>query len=531
MNQISFFGGADEIGGNKFLLELDGTNLFLDFGRSFSRFGNFYEEFLRPRSKLLLHDLLDLGLLPRKDGIYRKDALRPLEFESGVSTSRRTQTDAARQLWEHDIQSHEEAKNADDWHLDGLILSHPHMDHAANIPLLGPCPVLCTDATRTVLEATDDVGNQGGMEGEFFTLARQQTGQLGRTAYFPGTPKVSTSEETAEIPNRREHVDPTDEPAQIGSVSIEGVTIDHSVPGAMATLINSNDYQILYTGDLRFHGRTGVDLRTELEGLEPDLMLCEGTRMDRYAHYGEADVEAELVEAFQHVGDDGLIFIDFGWKDLDRYATVLAAAESVGRQLVVDGRLAYLQRQLHGRSVYEDGASVLVPPADSMVYSPSDYTRSKYQLTDIGTDEWVKDGTEPKHLVEGMTIPDIAAEQNQFIVQLGFSDLRHLPNFNPRDGSIYVRSSAEPFTEEMKLSHERIQQWLAQYNLNGENDHNPYQVHSSGHASRPELHSLIEAVQPKTLIPVHTNSPEKFKNPAGEVIVVSNGDRVNLDNL
>ncbi|MGD0327655.1 MAG: hypothetical protein ABSB21_03390 [Halobacteriota archaeon] len=36
MTSLIFYGGVNEIGGNKILLEDQGTRLFLDFGMSFS---------------------------------------------------------------------------------------------------------------------------------------------------------------------------------------------------------------------------------------------------------------------------------------------------------------------------------------------------------------------------------------------------------------------------------------------------------------------------------------------------------------
>lgn len=47
---LTFYGGANCIGGNKFLLEADDMALFLDFGTNFGAEGLFFDEFLRPRS-------------------------------------------------------------------------------------------------------------------------------------------------------------------------------------------------------------------------------------------------------------------------------------------------------------------------------------------------------------------------------------------------------------------------------------------------------------------------------------------------
>ena len=48
MTSITFLGGVNEIGGNKFLLEDGDTKLFLDFGMSFKQSGRYFSEFLSP---------------------------------------------------------------------------------------------------------------------------------------------------------------------------------------------------------------------------------------------------------------------------------------------------------------------------------------------------------------------------------------------------------------------------------------------------------------------------------------------------
>jgi len=44
---LTFYGGVKEIGGNKILLDDNGTKLFLDFGMSFTKRAKYFEEFLK----------------------------------------------------------------------------------------------------------------------------------------------------------------------------------------------------------------------------------------------------------------------------------------------------------------------------------------------------------------------------------------------------------------------------------------------------------------------------------------------------
>ena len=49
MTSLTFYGGVNEIGGNKILLQDKDTKIFLDFGKGFTGLGNYFEQFLAPR--------------------------------------------------------------------------------------------------------------------------------------------------------------------------------------------------------------------------------------------------------------------------------------------------------------------------------------------------------------------------------------------------------------------------------------------------------------------------------------------------
>jgi mRNA degradation ribonuclease J1/J2 len=59
---LTFYGGVNEIGGNKILLKDGDTKIFFDFGMSFSMRRLFYSPpFLSPKSE---RSLQELGILP-----------------------------------------------------------------------------------------------------------------------------------------------------------------------------------------------------------------------------------------------------------------------------------------------------------------------------------------------------------------------------------------------------------------------------------------------------------------------------------
>lgn len=76
MVHLTFYGGVNEIGGNKILLEDGDARVFLDFGMSFGQANNYFSEFLQPRKCNGLGDFFEFGLIPDLKGLYRSDFLK-----------------------------------------------------------------------------------------------------------------------------------------------------------------------------------------------------------------------------------------------------------------------------------------------------------------------------------------------------------------------------------------------------------------------------------------------------------------------
>jgi len=115
---LTFYGGVDEIGGNKILLQDRGTKIFLDFGMSFALKKQYYSlPFLSPRSE---KSLQELGILPKLEGFYRFD-----DRTAGV---------------------------------DAVFLSHAHIDHSAYISFINrEIPVYCGETTKTILQVLGEM--------------------------------------------------------------------------------------------------------------------------------------------------------------------------------------------------------------------------------------------------------------------------------------------------------------------------------------------------------------------------------------
>jgi ribonuclease J len=110
---LTFYGGINEIGGNKILLQDRDTKVFFDFGMSFAAKKQFYSPpFLAPKNE---KSLQELGILPKISGVYKFDQTPP--------------------------------------EVNGVFLSHGHLDHSAYLSFIKrEIPVYCGETTQTILK-------------------------------------------------------------------------------------------------------------------------------------------------------------------------------------------------------------------------------------------------------------------------------------------------------------------------------------------------------------------------------------------
>ena len=106
MVSLTFYGGVNEIGGNKVLLEDGDARIFLDFGQSFARGRDFFTGWLSPRGVNGLGDYFEFDILPKISGIYAREQLA---FTDLPYTKPR---------------------------VDAVFLSHAHFDHVTTVVLV-----------------------------------------------------------------------------------------------------------------------------------------------------------------------------------------------------------------------------------------------------------------------------------------------------------------------------------------------------------------------------------------------------------
>ncbi|MBE3116100.1 hypothetical protein IMZ68_02755, partial [Candidatus Bathyarchaeota archaeon] len=286
--------------------------------------------------------------------------------------------------------------------VDGVFVSHAHFDHIQDVSFLDPCiPVYCTEKTKVLAKAMTDV-SVSGVDDQYYKIAKKvtimQKAPLFKTL-CPGECACSEEKEdehpvvedpktkfkfTYEIAPQYRTFNTASE-GQIKGIKYKMIPVGHSVPGSCSVLLTlPNGKRVLYTGDVRFHGANEVSIDDYVRSIggPVDVLITEGTRVGSDEVLTEEEVGREISADIGRA--EGLVLINFGWKDLTRFNTVYQAALENGRTLVISPKLAYLLYEMHCNfpAEYQDpmamaNLKVYLKREGDLLYSKADYDKYK----------------------------------------------------------------------------------------------------------------------------------------------------------
>lgn len=461
---IKILGGEKEIGGNKILIEHKKTKILLDFGMSFGQASKYFSEFLQPRKCNSLTDFYEFKLLPKLKGAYRTDYLKHME------------------------------KKTEDKEIDAVFLTHAHADHAQYVHFLrNDIPIYCTKATKIILQSLQETGSNtfGDLMStcEMFTFRENKTGGVSRV----------TRKDAEFVKERDYKIMEPNQRVKIRDLEIQMIPVDHSLPGSCAFVVYSDEGTLVYTGDIRFHG-SHQDLSREFvkkaKALKPKWLLCEGTRIDKEQVDSEEKVEKEISEYISK--GKGLVFVEHPIRDTDRVKSVYTATKENKRELVINLKLAYLVRELKELAPFKlEDVKILVPKKSWGLIAKDDVDE---KLVDADYEVWEREFI---HLPNAINYKKLLENPSKYVVSMNQWEICQLIDIKPKD-AIWIKSSVEPFCEDMELDEKRKKNWLKKFKIK------EYFAHASGHASGPEIRAMIKEINPEILIPIHTQHREMF---------------------
>ena len=352
--------------------------------------------------------------------------------------------------------------------VNALFLSHAHADHYGLFDLLpNDTPVYATEDTFAML-ALD------GILGKDPTMHLKKCPMRGYQPY------------------------------EISGLTVTAHPIDHSAYGACALLFETEGKRVLYSGDVRLHGVKGK-LYKQLPR-EVDYLLLEGTNIAREQHNPtEQDVENEFIKTF----DDAPYALNLVWcssKNIDRICALFRACRRRGKTLVID---PYTANVLAAVSKLNPKIPSATTTEQIKVYFPPRLTT---RLTERDQRQYIY-SLNPRE--NKITYTEISTTPERYVMLVRPSVVEFLQKIDAPQIR-FIKSIWSGYWDEPNT--ERFRRWVKGY-CEVVKD-----IHSSGHADIASLQRIVKFVQPKHLVPIHTDSPNRFAELFPDSSIISSND-------
>ena len=312
-----------------------------------------------------------------------------------------------------------------------------------------------------------------------------------------------------EIPRERQTTLIPGKTIKIGDISVTGLSVDHSAYDCMAFLIEADGKRLLYSGDLRLHGRKRGMARALYKFIADkpvDILLMEGTnfrnsaKADGSDNFSEEDLEATLCRAIKRA--DQLVLAHFSPQHFDRMISFFKATRDAGRIFVVDAYGAFawdIIRRPEFRA--------LMAKKQIRVYFYQSFQQSRRKNIPALNDPF---------LAARIDLPEILAEPECYtmlfrpsMLDLDFSG--QLPKQTLCLHSLWYGYLVKP--EYKKL--------LAALKFT---DGEFSECHTSGHIFAEDIEKFVKTVNPRHVVPIHTTSRCGFQKRFKNVLVVEDGE-------
>jgi len=361
---------------------------------------------------------------------------------------------------------------------DAILLTHAHPDHYGAIEhTLEDIPVYMTEGTSKMMLA-----------GSIFARSYR-------------------------VPQSRQKTIKAGKEFSIGPFTITALNVDHSAYDSVAYSIKADGKHLLYTGDLRNHGRGNKTIKDLLKYCSKnpvDVMVSEGTTLNRPSCdvFTEFDLEEKLYETISET--KGLVLANFSPQFVDRWVSFFNASKRAGRIFINDEYASYIHYLL--KSKFKD-LPVASKSMDLKTYFTEHFKSKKV------SDKISKPLSRLKSTM--IDIEGIISNPEKYVML-----------FRP---SMFKRDFDKKLPEDSTLIYSMWAGYLdtgycdaVQAELKKRNGRF-VKCHSSGHIDQKSLKNIINEINPSTLIPVHTESPEAFNEFCENTLVAQDGERISLN--
>ena len=269
----------------------------------------------------------------------------------------------------------------------------------------------------------------------------------------------------------------------IGDIKITPYLCDHSAFDSYMFLLDCEGKRMLYTGDFRSNGRKSYEpLLRKLPKV--DVLITEGTNLSNNKigkiNLTEKGLEKKGIEILE--GNDRPVFVLMAATNIDRIVTFYKIANATKRLFLLDTYAGLITDTIGGN-----------------IPNPRTFSNVRIFLTNQNKykilENYPKNKIGRKGIVNSNFMMCIRSSMKQYLEKYpeGFSFEGCTLFYSMWEGYKKEKNTKE-FLEFMEEKGVKI-----------------ISLHTSGHAEEKDFDKLIKKVEPKIIIPVHTENSEWFK--------------------
>ncbi len=308
-----------------------------------------------------------------------------------------------------------------------------------------------------------------------------------------------------DVPSHRQRLLAPLTPTVIGDFTVTGYPVDHSAFGSMAFLVEADGQRLLYSGDLRLHGRKpgmAQQLIRALRHRPLDALVMEGTHFspDRAPGLTEAALERRIRTAIDRA--PALVLAAFSPLHADRLVTFFKATRDAGRVLVLDVYGAQVMLEL--------SRMIRVPDPRRCQQVRVYFPKRRRKIAAI----------EEQFVTRRITLEEIRAEPHRFVMLFRPSMLG--PDFG---GELPLKSRG---LYSYWSGYLKKPDWLEAQAQFAKAGGEFIQCHTSGHIHAADIVRFVNALQPKRVVPIHTEQPGVFAAHFSNVCLLYDGQTLNM---
>jgi ribonuclease J len=319
-------------------------------------------------------------------------------------------------------------------------------------------------------------GHEDHVGGLPYALRALDVGEVIGTRLTLALVKSKLDEHGLGATTRLTEVEPGQEPVQLGPFRLEFVRVAHSIPDAMAVVVETDAGRILHTGDWKLDHtpvdglKTDVGALAELGSRGVDLLLGDSTNAERPGMTGSERLVGEAFRQLIPLRSGRIVVASFA-SNIHRVQQAAEVAIAQGRKVAVVGRSMRKNMNIARNLGYvELPEESIVSPKEAMDLQPD-----RVLVLCTGSQ----------------------GEPMSALTRIAYGD--HANVSVERGDTVII--SAKPVPGNELRVHDSINH-LAR--LGAEVLHQEIApVHVSGHACSEELRTLLSLVRPRGVMPIH----------------------------